>query len=88
MSPSREKLFSRIREQRCKSVRFDDLCSLVQAYGWVLDRIAQNNHYYYIHPDYPELIINIAKPHRGNQVKRVYCKNALRCIQEIIEYDD
>lgn len=88
MSPSKEKLLQRIREKRCKAVRFDDLCSLVEKYGWVLDRIARNAHYYYIHPEHPNMIINIAKPHSGDEVKPVYCKKALELIEEIAEYDE
>jgi hypothetical protein len=88
MTPSRETLLEAIRQKRCRNVRFDDLCSLVEKYGWVLDRIAKNNHYYYIHPEHPGIIINIPKPHSGNEVKRVYCKTAIECIQEISEYDD
>ena len=88
-SPARQKkLFEKIRQKRCKNVRFDDLCSLVKAYGWVLDRIAQNNHYFYVHPDYEGAIINIAKPHRGGDVRPYYCNNALKRIQEVASYDD
>jgi len=83
----RKKLFNKIDQKRCKSVRFDDLCTLVEAYGWVLHRIAKNNHYYYVHPDHAEAIINIAKPHQGD-VKRHYCRTALGIIQEFEDDDE
>jgi predicted RNA binding protein YcfA (HicA-like mRNA interferase family) len=55
-------------------------------HDWTLDRIAKGNHYIYVHPDY-EGIVNIPKPHKDPDVKPVYCRHALRAIEEVAEYE-
>jgi len=78
--------FEKVLQKRCKNVGFDELCSLLEMHGWTLDRIARNNHYIYVHPDY-EGIVNIPKPHRGSDVKPVYCRHALQAIEEVAGYE-
>jgi predicted RNA binding protein YcfA (HicA-like mRNA interferase family) len=85
-SPERcEREFERIRAKRCRNVRFDELCSLLEMHGWVLDRIARNNHYIFVHRDYLG-IVSIPRPHRGH-VKLPYCKHALQAIEEVAGYE-
>lgn len=87
ISNRRQKLYDKIRNRRCKNVRFKDLCTLLEMYDWVLDRIARNSHYIYVHPNY-EGIVNIPRPHDGPHVKLPYCRNALRAIEEIMNDDE
>jgi predicted RNA binding protein YcfA (HicA-like mRNA interferase family) len=82
----RRRKFDRICQKRCKNVKFDELCSLLEMHDWTLDRIARGNHYIYVHPDY-EGIVNIPKPHKDPDVKSVYCRHALRAIEEVAEYE-
>ena len=78
--------YNRFRESRCKNVRFEKLCRLLEMYDWQLDRIAQNNHYLYVHTDY-EGLVSILKPYRGPHVLRPYCLDALDAIAEVEGYD-
>ena len=86
-SDRRQKLYEKIIGKRCKNVRFQDICKLLEMYGWVVDRVARNSHYIYVHPDY-EGIVNIPRPHDGPTVKLPYCRNALRAIQELVNNDE
>jgi predicted RNA binding protein YcfA (HicA-like mRNA interferase family) len=86
-STRRRKLYEKILRKRCKNVRFEDLCSLLEMYDWVLDRIARNSHYIYVHSDY-EGIVNVPRPHDSPHVKSPYCRDALLAIQEVMGYDD
>ncbi len=86
-SDRRQKLYRKISNKRCKNVRFKDICKLLEMYDWVLDRIARNSHYIYVHHDY-EGIVNIPRPHDSPNVKLPYCRNALRAIQEVINDDE
>ncbi len=86
-SPARrQKTFSRISAKRCKSVRFEELRSLLEMHDWALDRVAKKNHYIYVHPEY-EGTVNIPKPHSGD-VKRPYCQHALAAIREVAGYEE
>lgn len=79
-----EKQLRRIRDKRCKNVKFDELCSLVESYGFELDRTRGSHHIY----KYPRFqgIVNIQKPHHGSDVQPRICKQALDAVQEVIEY--
>jgi predicted RNA binding protein YcfA (HicA-like mRNA interferase family) len=37
------------------NIRFQEICSLVEAFGFRLDRIS-GSHYIYVHPQVPELV--------------------------------
>jgi len=87
ISARRRKLYEKVLRKRCQNVHFKEICSLLEMYGWTLDRIAKNSHYIYIHSEY-EGIVNIPRPHDSPNVKRPYCRNALRAIQEIMDDDD
>ncbi len=82
----RKKRYLRIKEKRCKSVRFQELRSLLEMHEWVLHRVARNSHYIFVHSDYVG-IVNVPKPH-GADVKSVYCRHALKAIQEVAGYDE
>lgn len=87
-SPARsKKLFDKIRQKRCKNVRFDELCSLLEKHGWILHTIARNSHYIYVHTNY-EGTVNVPKPHPGPDVKPFYCRRALSAIEEVAGYDE
>jgi len=88
MAPSdrRKRRSDRIRQKRGKNTSFNELCSLLEAHGWTLERIARDNHYLYVHPDY-EGIVNVPRPHQGSEVKSVYCRNALQAIKEVAGYE-
>lgn len=87
-SPARrQKTFARISAKRCKNVGFEELCNLLKLHDWVLDRVAKNNHYIYVHPEYEGTTVNIPKPHSGD-VKRCYCRHALAAIREVTGYDE
>lgn len=72
-------------QKKCRNVSFEELCKLLEMFGWVLERVANNNHYYYTHPEYPEYAVNIARPHKGNEVKPFYCIRAIKNIKEIMD---
>jgi predicted RNA binding protein YcfA (HicA-like mRNA interferase family) len=78
--------FNRVRQKRGKNTGFDELCALLETHGWTLNRIARNNHYLYTHPDY-QGTVNIPRPHQGSDVKPVYCRHALRAIEEVAGYE-
>jgi predicted RNA binding protein YcfA (HicA-like mRNA interferase family) len=82
----RRRKFDGVRQKRCKNVGFNELRSLLEMHDWTLDRIAKNNHYIYVHPDY-EGIVNLPKPHKGSDVKPVYCRHAIRAIEEVADYE-
>jgi len=82
----REKQLQRIQERRCRNVKFEELCSLVGSYGFALDRI-RGSHHIFKHPGYTG-IVNVQKPHPGGDVQPAICMQALRAIQEVIEFDD
>jgi predicted RNA binding protein YcfA (HicA-like mRNA interferase family) len=85
-STRRRRLLERIRQRRCKNVRFGDLCWLLEAYGFVLDRI-HGSHYVYTHSRL-ERILTVPKPHGTSEVKPVYCRQALEAIEDIIAFED
>lgn len=81
---SREKQFRSIEERRCKNVDFRELRSLVESFGFRLDRTS-GSHYIYKRSGY-EGIVTI--PHHGGDVPRRICWQALNAIEEVMEYDD
>lgn len=48
----------------------------------------QKSNHYHIHPSHLGAIINTARPHQGQDVKPAYCRNALKTIQETVDYDE
>jgi hypothetical protein len=87
-SPDRlKKLYESVRNKKCRNVRFKELESLLLKHGWELHKIARNNHYLYAHPEF-QGFVGVAKPHKGSDIKTVYCRNALKAIEEIEGYDD
>jgi predicted RNA binding protein YcfA (HicA-like mRNA interferase family) len=82
----REKRLRRIQEKRCKNVKFKELCSLVESYGFVLDRTKGSHHIYKYPGSGYEGIVTI--PHHGSDVPRPFCWQALEAIEEVIEYHD
>jgi predicted RNA binding protein YcfA (HicA-like mRNA interferase family) len=84
---SRARLLQKIQEKRGKNIDFNDLCRLLELYGFERDRISKSNHYYYVHP-VTKRIVNVAKPHGGDEVRSVYVKDALAAIEELGIYDD
>lgn len=81
-----EKQLRRIKDKRCKNVKFEELCSLVESYGFRIDRVT-GSHHIYKHPAF-QGIVNIQKPHHGSDVQPRICKQALSAIEEVIEYYD
>lgn len=77
-----EKQLRRIKEKRCKNVKFRELCSLVESFGFVLDRV-NGSHYIYKHSGYDGIV---TIPHHGGDVPRPFCWQALDAIEEILEY--
>lgn len=81
----REKQLRKIKDKRCRNVKVEELCSLVESYGFRIDRV-KGSHYIYKRPGY-EGIITI--PHHGSDVQPRICKQAINAIQEVIEcYDE
>ena len=81
-----KKLLDRVLQKRCKNVRFDDLRTLLEAYGFVRDRIS-SSHHIYTHPCYRG-IVTLQKPHHQPEVPQPFCRQALTAIQEIIELEN
>ncbi len=81
-----EKQLRRIKDKRCKNVKFEELCSLVESYGFELNRIS-SSHHIYKHQDF-QGIVNIQKPHHGGDVQPRICKQALNAVEEVKEYYD
>ena len=86
-SDRRWKQYQKIAQRRCKNVSFNQLCSLLELFGWVRDRVARSNHYIHVHDRY-EGFVNVPKPHQGRDVRSVYCREALRAISEVEENDE
>ena len=82
----RERQLRKVQEKRCKNAKFEELCSLVESYGFRLDRV-RGSHHIYKRPGYLG-IVNVQKPHPGSDVQPSICRQALRAIEEVIESDD
>jgi len=81
----RQKLLRRIREKRCKNVRFEELRALVEAYGCTCCRV-KGSHHIYEHPALQRPIV-LQKPHQSD-VPVAYCWQILKAIQVIIDYTE
>ena len=60
-----------------KSVRFEDMRRLVEAYGFYLERIS-GSHHIFVHPDIPELV-NLQKV--GGEAKPYQVKQMLKPVE-------
>ena len=60
-----------------KSVRFEDMRRLVEAYGFSLERIS-GSHHIFVHPDIPELV-NLQKV--GGEAKPYQVKQVLKLVE-------
>jgi predicted RNA binding protein YcfA (HicA-like mRNA interferase family) len=81
----RKKLLDRIRQKRCKNVRFEDLVRLLEAYGCIHDR-TRGSHHIYVYPGLRRPIV-LQKPHRSD-VPPPFCRQILQIIEEIIEFEE
>lgn len=73
------------REQRARqnprNVRFDDLDGVLRDHDF--DGDDARHHVVYHHRDYPDLTVNVPKPHGGaNVVKVPYVREAIKAIDE------
>jgi len=85
-SGRRQKLLNAIRDKRCRNVHFRELCNLVQAYGCELAR-TRGSHHAYKHPALKRTII-IQKPHHSPDVPPRFCRQVLKYIYQIMEYEN
>ncbi len=60
-----------------KSVRFEDMRRLVEAYGFRLERVS-GSHHIFVHPDIPELV-NLQKV--GGEAKPYQVKQVLKLVE-------
>lgn len=75
----KQKLFQRILNHQ-KNVQFDDLISLVIAFGFVLDRI-KGSHHTYKHPSIPDAFL-LLQPDKNGQAKPYQIKQFLSMIEQ------
>jgi predicted RNA binding protein YcfA (HicA-like mRNA interferase family) len=88
VSPSarrKRREFDAMMGRRCRGVSFDELCALLEMHGWEL-RSSEGSHFIYVHLHY-EGIVSLPRPHHGSEVKRHYCREALRAIGEVEGYE-
>jgi hypothetical protein len=72
---NRKKLLRRLTQGSVQNVAFDDLCNLVQGFGFSLSRV-NGNHHIFLHPKAPELlnlqnVSGEAKPYQIRQFIRL-----------------
>jgi len=60
-----------------KNIRFADMCGLVEAFGFVLDRVS-GSHHIFCHPDVPELV-NLQEI--GGQAKPYQIRQFLKLVE-------
>ena len=82
----RRRVYLTIRERRCRSVRFEEICNLLERYEWILHAVA-GSHHIFKHKDYQGIVV-IPRPHHGRHVGRRYCEQALEAIRELMGYDE
>jgi len=88
MSPSarrKRRAYNAIAERRCKGVRCDELCALLELHGWECIN-SEGSHFIYAHQAY-QGIVNLPKPHYSVEVLRTYCRQALGAIREVEGYE-
>lgn len=82
----RRALLLRLSRGHVQNVRFRDLCDLVEAFGFELDRI-EGSHHLFVHPAVPQ-IINLqplgqdAKPYQIRQFLRLVQRYNLKLLEE------
>lgn len=80
MMAKRDKREQRIR-QNPRTVRFADLDAVLRDHEF--DGDDAKHHVVYQHTKYPDLTVNVPKPHGGvNTVKATYVRDAIRAIDE------
>lgn len=77
------KLYREIAQRRCKSTKFADVQRLLELHDWELKRIS-GSHHIFSHVGYMGVL---SIPRHGKHVKEIYCKRALRAIEEIEGYE-
>ena len=81
----RKRLLDRIRQKRCRNVRFEELVRLLEAYGCSHDR-TRGSHHIYVYPRLRRPIV-LQKPHQSD-VPPPFCRQILKIIEEIIELEE
>jgi predicted RNA binding protein YcfA (HicA-like mRNA interferase family) len=81
----RKRLLDRIRQKRCKNVRFEDLVRLLEAYGCTHER-TRGSHHIYVYPRLRRPIV-LQRPHQSD-VPSPFCRQILDVIDEIIELEE
>ncbi|NQV28589.1 MAG: type II toxin-antitoxin system HicA family toxin [Rhodopirellula sp.] len=61
-----------------RNVRFADMCALVEAFGFALERVG-GSHHIFAHPDIPELV-NLQEV--GGQAKPYQIRQFLKLVEE------
>jgi predicted RNA binding protein YcfA (HicA-like mRNA interferase family) len=62
-----------------KNIRFGDFVKLIEAFGFVLERIS-GSHHIFSHPDVPQTIS--AQPYSNNQAKPYQIKQFLKIVEQ------
>ena len=74
----KQKLYQRLLNNQ-KNVRFDDLISVVEAFGFVLDRI-KGSHHVYKHPNVADEFL-VLQPDKNQQAKPYQIKQFLSLVE-------
>lgn len=75
----KQKLYQRIVNNR-KNVKFNQFITVVEAFGFVLDRI-KGSHHTYKHPEVPEAFLQL-QPDKSGEAKPYQIKQFLSLIEE------
>lgn len=75
----KDKLYQRIINNR-KNVRFSDFISVVEAFGFLLDRV-KGSHQVYKHPDIADALL-VLQPDKNQQAKPYQIKQFLKLVEE------
>lgn len=75
----KRKLFQRI-VNNPKNIKFNDFITLVEAFGFVLDRV-KGSHHTYKHPEVNEAFLQL-QPGRNGDAKPYQIKQFLRLVEE------
>lgn len=62
-----------------RNIRFGDFVKLIEAFGFVLERIT-GSHHIFSHPDVPQTIS--AQPDKNNQAKAYQMKQFLKLVEK------
>jgi predicted RNA binding protein YcfA (HicA-like mRNA interferase family) len=74
-----QKLYQRIVNNQ-KNIRFADLQTVLEAFGFVLDRI-KGSHHIYKHPEIADALLSL-QPTKKGQAKPYQIKQFLRLVEE------